>query len=347
MTRISEYFNSTRVNYSTLKQLWDPKWIFIKKNKDDKTHLRVGSYLDCLLSDPESAKNDFIYFKGKRPTGKMLTFVDNLPLSLQFRDKDILFYLDAYKRSNYVNKIEKVISNFLANSNAVSYYLYRVNSVGKVIIDEDEFLTAQKLKKSFLENPYIKKYFNPYEDEINIFYQIPIYFTYKEVECKGLLDGLYIDHRRKELYIFDIKTTGRSISKFPSQVLQFSYYIQASMYETALKNLISSLKLDKKGGAYTTHTELKKCLLKCLDYTVLNFRFVVASTVGNQPATVFIMTEEDLEKSREGGMIYDHYRKGVDELLDDYKWHISTRKWEYSKDYYLKKGIVPLNLFKT
>lgn len=35
-------------------------------------------------------------------------FVNNLPLSLQFREQDVFFYQNAYELSTYVAKPEKV-----------------------------------------------------------------------------------------------------------------------------------------------------------------------------------------------------------------------------------------------
>lgn len=58
------------------------------------------------------------------------------------------------------------------------------------------------------------------------------------------------------------------------------------------------------------------------------------------------MSDNDLARSKSGGMIYDRYRRGVDELLDDYKWHVSTGKWEFSREYIQTKGQTILNLFE-
>lgn len=50
------------------------------------------------------------------------------------------------------------------------------------------------------------------------------------VSVKGELDLLVIDNQKKQVRIFDIKTTSKSLASFPNEFMRYDYHVQLSMY---------------------------------------------------------------------------------------------------------------------
>lgn len=69
---------------------------------------------------------------------------------------------------------------------------------------------------------------------IELIHQQPIYFTYRNTQCKALLDGIQIDHKNKIIQLFDLKTTHKPVYDFPEAFVQWGYYRQAAFYREAL-----------------------------------------------------------------------------------------------------------------
>jgi len=165
---------------------------------------------------------------------------------------------------------------------------------------------VKKCNESLMRNPYTAAYLTPLYGQTEILFQVPIYYSYEletdklnfsvedtlgrvEMKCKGLLDGIIINHETKTIQPFDLKTTGRSVYSFPGDILWKGYYLQASSYHTAVDKL-------QKGEAVTTsEVSFPK------DYALADtFDFVVAEKTKSNPARIFPLTPEQLEKGLYG-----------------------------------------------
>ncbi len=78
---------------------------------DDKVYFRVGAALDCLLTSPERWDRDFLVVDANRPYGLMCKFVDGMPSGLT-PDSMGIYYQEAYDKSGYKMKLEKVVEKF-------------------------------------------------------------------------------------------------------------------------------------------------------------------------------------------------------------------------------------------
>ena len=221
---------------------------------------------------------------------------------------------------------------------------------GKELLGKEEYEEALYAVSVIKENEYIKKYFIPQEGEGNIerLLQLPIYFEWPllvqdnaladveetEIECKALLDGVYIDHDNKTIQPFDLKSTGKKVTDFPTSFTQFGYFRQAAFYLVALQHYL------KIRNTYD--------LRNIADYEILPFKFIVVeSKPGYSPALIFECSQHDLQCGWDGGhnKVTKEYHKGIIELLQDYVWHKTHNKWMMPKQAYLNGGVLQLDTF--
>lgn len=143
-----------------------------------------------------------------------------------------------------------------------------------------------KAKELITANEFLKCFFERCDENVEILHQLPIYFEYREEKCKGLLDGVVIDHKHKTIQPFDLKTTGKSVYDFPLSYLQFGYYRQCAFYEIALQSKESPVRSLLDQG-----------------YEMLDFVFIVVENKlsSSHPAIKFKTNAYDRKVGLEGG----------------------------------------------
>lgn len=330
MDKIDKYFESPLLNQGTLKKLHNPKWILHSVKENDKDFYRVGDAIDTILTKGKHEfDNNFIVLSMNRPLGKMGLFIDNLPPDLT-KDSEEELYTKAYEASTYKNKINKIIENFWKEPRYTEYYYNKCNAGDKTILTMDEYEQVLHCYEYLINNPWTRPYFMPKENT-KVLYQVDLYFTLEGVECKALLDGVLIDTKNKTIRMWDLKTTGMSISGFKNSFLRFGYHIQAAFYHTALTKC-----LDKD-----------KRLIKYKDYKVLPPQFIVTEKKGNQsnPARIFECSEKDIKCGMEGGTVRGKKYEGVLDLIEKYKWHLDSQLWDFPKEMYDNGGVTEINIF--
>lgn len=295
---------------------------------EDKKHFRVGSALDCLLTSPENFKDEFHVVAAKRPYGYISAFVENLPTGLA-PGCDLSLYQEAYDKSKYKSRLDKVVDAFWNNPDALEYYNAIRDINGRSVLAKDEYDTVMHCKKRIEENEFTAPFFHNSNPNIELLHQHGIYFMYKDVECKALLDGLMIDHENKTIQIFDLKTTGKSIHDFPISFTQFGYHRQASFYIAAVDSWIME-----------SRPELSS-------YQFLPFKFIVVDSKPNSsyPAIIYECTTKDIDHGYLGGTSSGKWFPGVDQLLEDYKYHCRTDQWDLPRSTFEAGGKKVLNVF--
>lgn len=337
MDRIKQYFESKRLNASTLKNLDNPKWIKYKLDNPDaeeieKRHFRIGAALDCLMTDPGSFNDEFVVLYQNRPSGKMGVFIDSLPLDL-VEDSDKELYREAYEVAAYRTRLETIIDSLWKNDRYKDYYLSRKMSGNKSILTSDEMEEINNCKQCLFENPHTRKLWMNTEPHIKVLFQEPIYFSYKGVECKGMLDIIKIDFEEKIIQPIDLKTMARSLHSFPSSYLIFGYYLQAAMYDAALRSKEYAEIFKEKWG------------LDIEEFEIAPMQFVVAEKKGSNPSRFFSCTRNDIRCGYEGGISkMGKQYKGIVELIETYQWHLDNNYWALPKDL-VATGSVDLDVF--
>lgn len=337
MDRINQYFASPRVSNSFLKLLENPRLIKLKQENpeiedDDKSFFRLGAAVDCLLTSPERFKDDFIIVNVNRPYGLMGKFVDKLPAGLT-PASPIEDYVEAYNHANYKMSIDWVVSKFWGTDQIVDYYNSTVNIPKSIIVlSKDEAEKVQKVVELIAANVHTTEYFYNTDPNVELVHQVPIYFTHMGVECKALLDGVMINHVRKEIQPFDLKTTGMSVYSFPENFVRFGYYRQAAFYTQALLSKESPIVPLLEDG-----------------YKLLPFKFIVAETKPNSyhPAVIYNCTDNDIKVGLDGGYYNGRRVKGVNELLQNYLWHKEHDLWDLPRELYVNNGEISLDVFSS
>lgn len=333
--KISEYFATKALSNSALGLMWNPRWVKLKQENpdledDDKKYFRIGAALDCLLTSPERWEDDFEVVDAVKPYGLMGKFIDNLPSGL-VRDSELDLYQEAYDKSGYKMKLEKVVEKFWENEEARAYYiLTRDINEDKVILSRDEYDSVIKSKDLIMANQFLYGYFFTTNIYTELMHQVPIYFKYKDEDCKALLDGILINHKDKTIQPFDLKTTGKSVYEFPQSYLQFGYYRQCAFYELALKTEESPIKVFLDKG-----------------YKLLDFIFIVVESKvsSSHPAIIYKTNEFDRQCGITGGYRNRKLYKGIDQLIDEYKFHRDNDYWDLPKDLLDTRGMINLEIF--
>lgn len=257
-------------------------------------------------------------------------FIDNLPAGLTpLSSADM--YQEAYDKAGYKMSIYKVIEKLWGSEDIKAYYVATRNIREDVkVISKDEYESVTKAKELILANPFVQKYFFKTDPLHEILSQVAIFFDYMGEECKGFLDGILIDHRNKTITPYDLKTTGKSVHEFASSYIQYGYYRQCAFYEIAIKSPESPVKplLDR-------------------GYTLLDFKFIVVETKlsSSSPAIIYTTSAADRAVGVNGGWRFGKYYKGINQLIEDYKYHRDNDYWDLPIDLLKNSGEVQLNIF--
>lgn len=342
MSKIEEYYKERRISNSLLGAIRNPrmfreKMLFPEKYDDgDKIYFKIGSGIDCILTDPERWDTDFKAVDIKRPPDQMTKFIYALPAGLTELSPEEDYKL-AYELSNYKIGINRVIEKLWQVHDNRMYYRYTKDgfdsSEGKTILARDEMDRIRLLQDRIRENEYTYSYFFPvpFEDHIELMFQVPIYFTYMDVDCKSLLDVIRIDHIAKTIEPVDLKTIGKSVYEFPTSFVSFGYYRQAAFYTLAIHSESSPVRsLIDKG------------------YKVLPFSFIVVESKleSFSPAIIYETTEQHITAGMEGGTIsieidgeiINRKVMGINQLIEQYQYCVENNYWTLPLELKRNKG---------
>lgn len=336
---IKKYFETEALSNSLLGLLNTPRLYKLKMDNpdmedDDKSHFRVGSALDCLLTTPSEWEEQFSVIDVSRPAGLMGKFIDELPDILDEHFYEISHFQEAYNKAGYKTKLENVIKKFWDNPEFIRYYLL-TRDKSKTILSKEEADKVFKAKELIEANQYTNYYFNDWNLEetdgmIERHFQVPIYFKHLEENCKALLDGVVINHETKTIEPFDLKTTGKSVYDFQSNFISYGYFRQAAMYYLAL-----------------TSEESPYAHLLNSDYVVLPFKFIVVETKPSSfnPAIIYRVEYDTLSMGLNGFTSEKgKYYKGINQLIQDYKLHKERDSWDLPIELQDSEGVINLSI---
>jgi hypothetical protein len=341
------YYDSPRLSQSKLKTLlYSPKAFLEEKEPElffeEKKHFIIGSAVDTYLTSVVDF-NEKYYIS--HLTEKPSDVVKSILYEVYSKAKDKIAEDDSYKNLEFLKqeimdrceshgyyknlKPETRINKILDFND---YWKEIISSENKTIITQEEAEIVSNIVRKVATNQFTSKYFKDSVEEVTIFRQLPIEFEVKEVECKALLDIVYIDHNNKTITPIDLKTIGESVKNFPESLRKRGYQIQAAWYVEALKQ-------------WKENNEFK-------DYRILNFKFIVVSTTEDEEPVVFTCDESLLYIGKFGREVLylkgelwgsdemePYYRlsriKGYLDLLDDYLYYVEKG---FSQDRLLKEG---------
>lgn len=266
------YFESENLNQSKAKTYLTFKTYDNKEEElfyEEKEHFVIGNGVDAKLTtldfDAEFYVPDSTVHKPTESILNVIHYLYHLNKGVLFKDlsDDTIIkacedqkYQSTYKNDTKVSKI----------SEYSDYYDLLIKANERVILSDEQFKKIDRIVSDLKDNPATSYYLNDnqFDENVDTYYQLPIYFEWNGVPCKALLDKLIVNHYEKKVTICDIKSMGAPVITFPKSADRFGYYFQAGWYSQAVNAW-----LVKKG---------------LVDYTFDNFKFIVSSTANVQSA---------------------------------------------------------------
>ena len=341
-SKIRDYFaNKEKVSQSNLKNLAKgveayKKLIEQRKESsdfDEKEPIIIGNIVDTtLFSVGGAAKTAEKYAAvdiAKKPSDTIVIILKALfekakmfgTQNILFKDipddfyRSVLDSVDWYKNRTHASRIESIKKD----ANSEGYYNFLTKYADMICVSQEEYSTANAMIKTLQSDPKTKKYFDRVKiaanSKIDIYYQLPVYFTLNGVECKALFDFVVVvkDEFGKQLRIIpiDMKTTSCFLIDFAAQFKRMRYDIQGSFYTEAF-NPANNPVFDTKGPIKADK-----------DTKIENFRFIVASSANPEKVLEIKMDESLLDIGKYGnysdnGILWD---KGFTTLVEDWKYY--------------------------
>lgn len=300
-------------SYSLLSSLSKngPQAVYGEKiDISDADAIVIGSIVDAIVTEGGPPANMVIV--DKKPSNKALEIIKALaarddladPMLLSVKNqvmiKEECDKVEYYKSSNTAARI-KHLKNYQKYAKAVQKH-----GDDAMIVSSYQFHEASELAKNiFARFPFLKG--------DNIIGQVKIMGEINDVELKGMLDFIHIDHEKKEITPFDLKTgRGAHYEFFEGGFLNWNYYIQASVYREILQQYIKT-------------TELA-------DYKIKNFRFLFCGRKDRLPI-IYRVTDKWHEAGFKGFTYEGKYYPGVNELIEDLIYYLEHPNALYRKGF--------------
>lgn len=317
--RVQNYEASNRLNQSKLKASY-----YGRKNKTyedmyflPKRHFVVGDVVDLMCTGdddpnsiidrccivPNNTKDDYIRFA----MSVIISPLDTVDYTKKLEDltpveEDKIYELGEYyklyannwkkptkikKYYSLLQKLVKPVNKMCALGNDFLYF-----------ITENEYLELTHYNR-LRQHKWTKKALN---GKGTIIKQAALYFTFEfldnKVDCKALLDYLIIDEKKKEIYIYDLKTTAKPLNQFNKAAKEYGYDIQLAWYYYAVSKVFP-------------------------DYKIMGCGFIVFSAIDNYP-TICMLSKEDIKEATWGSKRIDSAAKFLDGINEDNSYVINN-----------------------
>ena len=333
-----EQFRETKALSATRLGHLDVSPAYYKKmleETEDADHFRFGSAVDCLITEPHKFKDSFYVSDSEKPSDNIASIVEGVLRDLKgaeiavTMDPQLSIYEAFIVRNarlvGYGNKWkEETIINKVVESGS-TYFKSIVESEGKAVLSSDDYNRVKRCVETLKTSLFTTDIINSHSEDMEWKWQVPITFNIGDHLCKILVDLIIIDHADQRVYIYDLKTTGKSIYSFPGSFIKFRYYLQGALYYAGVER-----------GFDFPNT-----------YTLEFPRFIVAEQSSNNLPFIYQMTHKDVMVGTEGGETHLGRKiKGYERLISDFEWHTKFDPWSYPREVYENKGVVPLDMFK-
>jgi len=338
-------YHALRVDrYSSIKLFLEDrkkyysKYILRENNREKKTQSTLfGSLCDCLLFNPDDIDNRFVLSVAKKPTGQMGELLDILwEKTLDCLSEDGIvtkgiesIVNDAFHEYAFDRKtgektaflrpkkeVDDIIGE-LASGKAGDWYREKRQSADKDLITQEDLDNANKVVEGLKANFATREIVELYGDRITVLDQLVILFEYRDTSLKSMLDRVVVDHDKKTIKPYDLKTT-YNVEGFDYNYRSLKYYIQAATYDAALHSWREQEKLE--------------------DYKIEPISFIVTDSTLYMNPLVYDIDEIDLEDAYNGYTYAGNYYRGLNQALDDLKWHKETNIWNISAENFRNSG---------
>lgn len=359
-SEIDKYFESSALSQSLLKKLLGGIDSFKHNNKDEvelyyteKGHFIIGSAVDTLLTGEEGEfdKQYYVSQIEKKPSEVEMSIIQKAFDDIVTANFNSIQEVGEIDDINYYNFIQTSIEEHNWQSNwkmetkvnkiidiGAIYFQDLKASYGKQILSTADKVLIDSIVSSLVNNSRTSKYFDrtalSRTEGVSVYYQLPIYFSYKNIPCKALLDMLIVIRNESGKIVsvqpFDLKTMNGNTLKFVTNLKSFRYDIQAAWYLEALTSVDSSFDFGR--DQFESENVLKP------------FTFIVESNSFPGQPLIFEADEELLYIGKFGkpdlevkvspeatiNEILKYGVKGFDELVDTYIYQ-TENEWREEK----------------
>ena len=279
--------------------------------KDDKEYVE-GALVHTLLLEPDNYNKKFAILSTKLSLNLKMVAEEIIDKEIVYQVEDGIVVQNE-KLFDTIIKLTKDLDYYLAIKDTEKRYLKLMKEGlneflihydkirGKKLITQELYDKCQGLVATILEDESISNLLTFKDENIEIFTELHLdYDSSNRYGTHGYIDHLKIDHKNKTIYLTDVKTTSKHISKF--------------VYE--IKNLKYDLKISHYVGLVFKYLED----LFANDYK-LEVRFVVIDCHGH--VIDFLISEDTLFK----------YLNEYKILLEELDEHFSRNYWRNPKYY--------------
>ena len=351
---VQEYYGSEALGQSKLKLLLGDLGSFHKEFDSSAEHFMIGSAVDCILTNSLEAFNEEYYISevDKLPSEAVIEilglvhedvlqdYAEHLEV-ITGQDEPLpvtpfhefvgelgnwgAYILDACEKTGWQPRwgADAKLKNIVEPGSA--YFMDICKAFGKTVISQTQNTTIKSIVHSLQTSPRTASFFDRdfYADMplYTMYYQFPIYFEYRGVNCKALLDMVFVyrDSEGRILAIVgvDLKTMNGNTFYFPSSVRARRYDIQAAWYTLALhkhfavpedSDVIKPFQFVVESTSYQG-----KPLNFLVDKSLLN--------IGRYGRKALTLVDTNLFTEGAENAVLQHSVQGFEDLLDLYIYH--------------------------
>lgn len=268
-SEINKYFNSLALSQSLLKKLLGGIDSFKNNKKKEKElyyteneQFIIGSAVDCILTGEEGEFDRQYYVSQieKKPSEVEMSIIqkafDNI---IENNSNSVENIIDL---GNYKDAVESSIEEHNWQPNwKIDTKINKIVDIGSIYFEDlkagygKQLLTTfeksliDDIVNSLVNNPRTSKFFNrealSKDEQVTVYYQLPVYFNYKDIECKALIDMLVVVKNKSgkiiSVQLFDLKTMNGNTLHFISSLKKYRYDIQLAFYQEAILESSRSL----------------------------------------------------------------------------------------------------------
>ena len=319
----NEYLQNKGLNQSLLKKLLYSPQLFLKRLQEQEgseipdddepsENIMIGDACDLILTQGEDKfYEQFVVTDLIKPTGQVGDYAWHLFMT---GSSELAYQKTGAKISHDVLKTK-------FQKDGQDYYEFLCMNRGKKVLTSEQFIKVQSVVDSLRYNDFVKHYFTGPEGFENL-YQVELNFTYDGEDCKGLMDLVHINHKKKLIFPVDLKVTESPTDNWEWIFWKMGYYFQASFYSYGLHE--------------NPPEKIKELLEK--GYSIAPFSFVVESFKYPGSPVEYVCDASILLMGEQGGYKGEKYYEGFAEAIKRFKWHTETGIWHYPMHVYLNQG---------
>lgn len=255
------------------------------------------------------------------------------------------YILDACKMTEWNSRWgdEAKLKNILPFG---EFFIDMCTGYGKTILGKEQKDTIDMIVSCLKNNIRTSKYFDrDYLGELGrlqVFYQFPIYFTYRDVSCKALLDMVIVerDVTGEEIISvqgIDFKTMSGNTYNFATSIRSRRYDIQGAWYTLALQDYFAVN--ESKTKPFIFVVESTTCPGKPLTYKMAPSLLEIGK---NGRKAISVVDVDFLEGGQDSTIVINAV-KGYEQLLDMFIYH-SANGFSAEKEILEQPVDVPLEV---